>query len=61
MPVEHAHSEGVMDAKWLLGSERQEHVLDHVAASTMDAKWLLCRAVKALFNVSGSTVVTKPK
>jgi len=33
-----------MDAKRLLGGERQEDVLGHAAAVAMDAKWLLSRA-----------------
>jgi len=40
----HTHEAGVMDAKRLLGGERQEHVLSHAAAVAMDAKWLLGRA-----------------
>jgi len=40
----HTRTAGVMDAKWLLSSERQEHVLDHVAVGAMNAKWLLSRA-----------------
>jgi len=33
-----------MDAKRLLGGERQEHVHGHAAAGAMGAKWLLRRA-----------------
>jgi len=37
-----------MDAKRLLGGERQEHVLDHAAAVAMDAMWLLSRVGESM-------------
>jgi len=43
-----------MDAKRLLGGERQEHVLGHAAVVSMDAKWLLGRAGKSGQSVFGS-------
>jgi len=39
-----------MDAKRLLGSERQEHVLGHAVAVGMDAKWLLGKEGRTFYS-----------